>query len=231
MRQLAPNLWVRECPLRFGGLEVGARMTVVRLPDEKLWVLSPIRVSPELLGEVEALGPVAYLVAPNRLHHLFMADWQKAFPDAAAYLAPGLESKRKDLRYDGLLSDEAEPGWKGTIEQVVVQGFPFANEVAFYHAPTTTLVLTDLAFNIGTNTKLPWLTRKAFGLIGTAGEVAPTLLEKLLVRDRPAFRSSLDRILEWPFERIIVAHGDVSELGGREELVRGYAWLPAAAAK
>jgi len=30
----------------------------------------------------------------------------------------------------------------------------------------------------------------------------------------------------WPFERVVVAHGDVSERGGREELARGYAWLP-----
>jgi hypothetical protein len=46
-----------------------------------------------------------------------------------------------------------------------------------------------------------------------------------LVRDRVAFRQSLKRILEWPFERIVVAHGEVSEKGGRDELVRGYAWL------
>jgi hypothetical protein len=35
----------------------------------------------------------------------------------------------------------------------------------------------------------------------------------------------LERILEWPFERVVVAHGDVSEKGGREELVKGYSWL------
>jgi hypothetical protein len=35
----------------------------------------------------------------------------------------------------------------------------------------------------------------------------------------------LERILEWPFERVVVAHGEVSETGGREELVRGYSWL------
>ena len=43
--------------------------------------------------------------------------------------------------------------------------------------------------------------------------------------DRDAFRASLERMLDWPFERVIVAHGAVSERGGREELVRNYAWL------
>ena len=45
------------------------------------------------------------------------------------------------------------------------------------------------------------------------------------MKDRTAFRDSLTRILEWPFDRIVVAHGEVSEKGGREELIRGYAWL------
>jgi hypothetical protein len=35
----------------------------------------------------------------------------------------------------------------------------------------------------------------------------------------------LERILEWPFDRVVVAHGEVSDKGGHEELVRGYSWL------
>ncbi len=32
-------------------------------------------------------------------------------------------------------------------------------------------------------------------------------------------------MLERPFDRVVVAHGEVSEKGGREELIRGYSWL------
>jgi hypothetical protein len=63
-----------------------------------------------------------------------------------------------------------------------------------------------------------------FRLAGIYGRLAPTLLERLFVRDRAAFRHSLERILEWPFERVVVAHGEVSEDSGREELIRGYRW-------
>ena len=38
-------------------------------------------------------------------------------------------------------------------------------------------------------------------------------------------RRSLDRILAWDFDRVVVAHGDVLERGGRELLREGYAWL------
>jgi hypothetical protein len=223
MQQLHSDLWITDSPLRFLGLEVGARMTVVRLPGPRLLLHSPIAAAPDLVREVEALGPVAYIVAPNRLHHLFVGEWQRACPDALLYVAPGLDTKRADLAIAGVLDDEPEPGWKGVLDQVLLAGFPFANEVVFFHRPSATLVATDLAFNVGSSS--PPLTRLAFRLGGTYGRLSPTLLERLLVRDRMAFRHSLERILEWPFDRVVVAHGDVSEKGGREELVRGYSWL------
>lgn len=223
MRQLASDLWIADSPLRFLGLEVGARMTVVRLPDARLLLHSPIAATPELVREVESLGSVSYLVAPNRLHHLFIGEWLAACPAASAFVAPGLHEKRPDLATAGVLGDEPEPGWADAIDQVLVSGFPMANEVVFFHRPSTTLIATDLAFNIGPSS--PPVTRLAFRLLRTYGRLAPTLLERLLMRDPPAFRRSLERILEWPFERVLVAHGEVSEAGGREEIVRGYSWL------
>ncbi len=198
-------------------------MTVVRLPGSKLLLHSPIPASGELAGEVEALGSVAYLVAPNRLHHLYVGEWQRRYPDAATFVAPGLEAKRSDLEITGVLTDQPEPGWEDTVDQVLVDGFPFANEVAFFHRPSATLVLTDLAFNVGSCS--PPLTRLAFRLGRAYGRLSPTLLERLMVRDRRAFRRSLERILRWPFDRVVVAHGKVVEAGGREQLIRGYSWI------
>lgn len=223
MQPLDSDLWITDSHLRFFGLEVGARMTVVRLPGPRLLLHSPIEAAPDLVRAVKALGPVAYLVAPNRFHHLYVAEWQRACPDASTYVAPGLETKRADLTIAGVLGDESEPGWKGVVDQALLRGFPFANEVVFFHRPTATLIATDLAFNVGSSS--PPLTRIAFRLGGAYGRLAPTLVERLLVRDRTAFRRSLERILEWPFERIVVAHGEVSEEGGRRQLVRGYSWV------
>jgi hypothetical protein len=132
-------------------------------------------------------------------------------------------TKRADLTIAGVLADEPEPGWKDAVDQVLVGGFPFANEVIFFHRPSATLIATDLAFNVGSSS--PPLTRLVFRLAGAYGRLSPTLLERLLVRDRRAFRQSLERILEWPFDRVVVAHGNVCERGGREELVRGYSWV------
>ena len=223
MKKLDTDLWVTDCSLRFLGLEVGARMTILRLPDGKLLLHSPIAATAELVRDVEGIGPIAYIVAPNRLHHLFVADWQRACPEASLYVAPGLDSKRADLEIAGVLTDEPEAGWKDVVDQVLIRGTPFVNEVVFFHRPSATLIATDLAFNVGASS--PPLTRLFFRLGGTLGRLSPTLLERILVRDRATFRGSLERILEWPFERVVVAHGEVSEHGGREELVRGYSWV------
>jgi hypothetical protein len=223
MQQLHSDLWIADSPLRFVGLEIGSRMTVVRLPGSKLLLHSPVAATDELVREITALGSVAYLVAPNRFHHLYVGEWLQACPEAAAYVAPGLDEKRPDLQIAGVLTDEPEPGWADTIDQVLVRGFPLANEVVFFHRPSSTLIATDLAFNVGSSS--PPLTRLVFRLARAYGRLSPTLLERLFVRDQPAFRHSLERVLEWPFERVVVAHGEVSETGGREEIVRGYSWL------
>lgn len=223
LQPLDTDLWISDSPLRFIGLEVGARMTVVRLPDGKLLLHSPVPATPDLVQAVQDLGEVAFLIAPNRFHHLYVSEWKERFPDASVYIAPGLEKKRSDLKGATRLSDQAEAEWADTLDQILVRGFPMVNEVMFFHRPSQTLIATDLAFNIQDSS--PAMTRFAMGLIGTNGAVAPTLIERLFIRDRTVFRGCLERILEWPFERIVVAHGEVSEKGGREELVRGYDWV------
>jgi hypothetical protein len=223
LRELASDLWVTERPLRFAGLEIGTRMTVIGLPGRSLFLHSPVSLDPELRKELESRGSVRYVVAPNRFHHLSVGDYAQAFPDVRIFAAPGLEQKRPDLCFDAVLGDEAPEAWRGEIEQRVFRGLPMTNEVVFFHRRSRTLVLTDLAFNFGEES--PGLTRFAMRLAGGYGRFGPTLLERLLIRDRVAARSSLDRILEWDFDRVVVTHGSVLESGGREALSAGYAWL------
>jgi hypothetical protein len=229
LRQLAPDLWVAEQPLRFFGIEIGARMTVVRLPGSRLWLHSPLSRSPELAAELEALGSVELLVAPNRFHHLFVGEWQASYPNARLWVAPGLEAKRRDLATAGVLADAPPGDWAGSLEQVALGGFPLSNEVVFFHPPSATLIASDLAFNVGAGS--PAWTRLAFRAAGAYGRLSTTLLERLLVRDRAAFRRSLERILDWPFARVIVAHGSVLEEDARAALARAYAWVLGAGGK
>ena len=95
------------------------------------------------------------MVAPNKVHHLFVAPCRRLWPDAHFHAAPGLEKKKPGLGFDAVLDDDTSAPWSDTIDQKLCRGMPYLNEVAFLHRASRTLVLTDLAFNLqwGEN---PW---------------------------------------------------------------------------
>lgn len=223
LRALGDDLWVAEQAQRFYGLEVGTRMTVIRLGDGSLLLHSPIALVPELRRELDALGSVRYAVAPNRFHHLYAGDVARAYPGSRLWVAGGVERKRPDLQIEGVLGDDPPEAWKGEVDQARFRGRPFENEVVFLHRKSRTLIVCDLLFNFGP--RAPWATRALMRLLGGYGKPGPTRIDPLLIRDRRAARESLQRILEWDFDRVVVAHGEVLESGGPAVLRNGYAWL------
>jgi hypothetical protein len=110
-----------------------------------------------------ALGEVSYLISPNKLHHLFLAEWLEAYPSAKSYAAPGLKEKRPDLRFDGDLREAAEPAWGNEIAQTLFRGSLAMEEALFFHKASHTLLLTDLIENFDPSTlaeSFSWLMRE-----------------------------------------------------------------------
>jgi hypothetical protein len=224
LEQLAEGLWVDTRPFRAGAfLEIGTRMTVVRLADGTLFLHSLVEIDAETRAALDALGPVRHLVAGNKLHHLYLAQAARTFPEAAVWGAPGLPQKCRGVRFTGELGDEAPPAWRADLDQLAVRGIPRMNEVVFLHRASRTLVVTDLCFNVRHSDA--FATRLFMRVNGAWGRFGPSRLLRSLVRDRPALRASLERILAWDFDRVVVTHGEVLERGGRDALRAGFAWL------
>src|SRR5262249_37138380 len=93
------------------------RMTIIRLAKGGLLVHSPVELDAELRHSIDALGETRVIIAPNKLHHLFVQDYIAAYPKARVYAAPGLPQKRPDLRFDDILSDTPQVEWRGQVEQ------------------------------------------------------------------------------------------------------------------
>ncbi len=222
-RQVAEGVYAHTVEFRLGGMDLGGRMTAVRLPDGGLWLHSPVRFSQEVRAAVDALGPVRFLVAPNLMHHLSLRDWAAAYPDAKVAAPAGLRRKRPDLRIDVALEDTADAGWASVLEQVLVRGMPKVDEVLFFHRPTRTLLVTDLAFNVHRTGS--WLTRAYLKLSGAWQRLAPSMLVRSVIKDRAAVRASLARVQAWDVERVVVCHGDVVEQGGQEAVTHAFARL------
>jgi hypothetical protein len=225
LQNLAPNLWVGERPLKLIVGDIGTRMSVVRLADGGLFLHSPVRLDAETRRALDGLGPVRAVVAPSKVHHFFVGDYVTAYPDARFYGAPGLAEKRPDLQFHGVLSDEPAAEWRGEIDQHVFRGAPGINEVVFFHAPSRTLLLTDLAFNVPVNPTAAPRARFFYWLVGAAGRFGPHRIVRVMIRDRAAARTSVERILQWDFDRVILTHGEVLETGGHQRFASAFAFL------
>jgi hypothetical protein len=197
-------------------------MTAVRLRDGGLFLHSPVRLDDELRRALDAIGPVRAVVAPSKVHHLFVRDYLVAYPEAAAFAPPGLAEKQPELRFTDVLGDTPPALWQAEVDQHLFRGAPYLNEVVFFHRASRTLVLTDLAFNMPADAPHA---RLFLWVVGARGRFGPHRLVRTMIRDRAAARASVARLLEWDFDRVIVSHGEVLETGGRARLAAGFAYL------
>ncbi|HEX9997044.1 MAG TPA: DUF4336 domain-containing protein [Abditibacterium sp.] len=222
LRQLHADLWVAEMPFRLLGTQIGSRSTIVRLPNGDLWVHSPIGLLPSLQSELEKLGKVRWIVAPNTFHYLHVAEWAKAFPDAQICAVPGLKPL-PEVHVSRILGDESEPEWQEFLDQTLFRGSIMATEGVWCHRPSQTLILTDTLIHIPAK-RDKW-TRRVGKMLGVYESWRPSRYFKLSIRDRKSARRSVETILSWDFERIIIAHGPICETDAKNVLRRAYQFL------
>ncbi|MFB6094909.1 MAG: DUF4336 domain-containing protein [Halodesulfurarchaeum sp.] len=224
LTEVAPDVFVRSEPLSFYGLNVGRNMVVIRLPDDELFVNSPATLTRDLVSTLDDLGTVRYVTASSKLHgHRYMEDYDVAFPDAELFAAPGLDRRRDDLAFDGLLGSAPDPGWADTIDQAAFLGHWWLTEIEFFHRSTGTLVLGDICYHVGSDSPLG-LRILAF-VLGMYGELAVPPDLRMTMKNEAAARRSVRRILEWDIERVVVGHGEIVEANAKQQLRRAFDWL------
>lgn len=228
LKPVAEGLWLIDGPhVRFLGLPFSTRATVIRLKDGSLWVHSPTRLTDALRAELEALGPVRHLIAPNWLHYAFLSQWQAAFPGATAWAAPGVEDRAArqglQLRVDRPLQwDRAEDPWAGQIDQMIVRGSKLHREAVFFHRASETLVLTDLIEAFETRFLPVWM-RPLIWLAGIDdhdGKMPPDM--RWSFRNKAALAEDVERMIGWGPARVILAHGRWYDCNGVAELERAF---------
>jgi hypothetical protein len=232
LNEFAPGrIWLCDYPVRYAGARFLARTTIIRLKDRSLLIHSPCEMREELAAEIATLGEVAHIVAPGTFHYFHVASCQRAFPAAQTYICPGIERKRPEIAFDWLLGDRSPAPWAEEIDQVLIRGTRFISEVAFFDRVSRTLVLVDLVENIGDATpgtdrvlRFWW---KVVMRMWNRARPAPEY--QLGWGHKRAVAASLGRILEWDFERVVIAHGDPIEKDARavvrEAWARPLRWL------
>ena len=119
MEKLADHLWIQTHPLVLpGGVALGTRMAVFKLENEHLLVYSPVKLTESLEAELNALGKVKYIIAPNPFHHIYVNGYLKAYPEASFYCTAKLIKKRPDLKDAIILRAEQQYPWNSSLKGV-----------------------------------------------------------------------------------------------------------------
>ncbi|MBB3609319.1 DUF4336 domain-containing protein [Rhizobium sp. BK602] len=227
LREFGPDIWIADGPTvtAAAGFHYPTRMAIIRLSDGSLFLWSPTPLADDLRAEVDRLGAVRYLVAPNSLHHLFLGAWRQAYPDAGAYAPPGLRRKRKDLEFDGDLGDTPIADWADDIDQVVIRGNLITTEVVFFHRKSGTVLFTDLIQHFRPRWFKGWRAIVARLDLMVAAEPSVPRKFRAAFTDKRAARAAINRVLEWPAEKVLMAHGEPVVEGSRDFVRRAFHWL------
>tara|TARA_Y100000782_G_scaffold115266_1_gene156480 strand:- start:3825 stop:4589 length:765 start_codon:yes stop_codon:yes gene_type:complete len=234
-KQIAPDVWIVDGPVigfQYAGLKLPfpTRMTIIRLKSGKLFVHSPIRLNETLRAKVDALGEVSYLIASNTIHYAGVPDWQKAYPDAKAFCAPGVIKRAKSVGisvdFDAELADTPEPEWANEISQVLVRG-SYLNEAVFFHDASKTLILTDLIENFEADKIKNPIWRFMVRLLGTMDPHGsmPRDMRLTFAGYKDGVRKAIETMIDWAPDYVVLAHGRCYDKNCVAELRRAFSWV------
>lgn len=220
------QIWLTDGPQAdVAGFRYPTRAAIIRLNNGDLFVWSPVALAADLKAAVDALGPVRYIVPPNSLHHLHVADWQAAYPQAATYAPPGLRRKRPDLAFQKDLAETPDPAWAMDLDQALVGGNAITAETVFFHRGSGTAIFTDLIQQFPPGWFTGW--RALVARLDHMTDPEPAVPQKfrLAFTDRRQARAALNAILAWPTEKVLMAHGEPVMQDGRAFIARAFRWL------
>jgi|SRR5271155_520665 len=228
LQVFAKNVWIVDGPnVRDMGVTFTTRMTVARLANGSVWVDSPVSVPFEMLKRITELGPVRYLVAATPRHFWRLEVWHTLFPEAQLWSSPTtlLTLKKRPLPLTGVLGDEPPQAWADDFDQLIFKGNPLLDEVLFFHKQSGTVILDDL-IQIHPKVKGKPLRNALFKLAGVAypyGGVPRDI--RLTFTRRNLGRQSLEKLLSWDFDKLIIAHGFCVEKDAKPFVERAFRWL------
>jgi len=124
-----------------------------------------------LANSVEAIGPIRYIVSPNKLHHLFLGEWAERWPGIRLYAPPALARNKPGVHFDADLADKPDPAWASDIDQVIFHGSFAMEEVVFFHLASRTAIICDLIQRHDKRKMLGWKGKlmQLDGLVGEQG--------------------------------------------------------------
>lgn len=235
LKPVSENIWIVDGPIiwmsaYFTKLPFPTRMTVIRLANKDLFIHSPIQLTDSLKAEIDALGKVRHLISPNKIHYAYIGEWGEVYPEAIKWACQGVRERAQkngfNIVFERDLDDNPDPAWADEIEQTIVRGSRFMEEVVFFHKSSQTLILADLIENFQKD-KLG----KKYGFLASfSGAIdpdgkTPIDLQMTFWGNHEQAKKGIRQMITWSPEKIILSHGRWYTNNGTDELKRAFRWL------
>lgn len=225
--EIDDDIWTVDGPeVVFTGITMNTRMTVVRLSDGRLWVHSPIQLSDDVSHFLKELGDrVAVLVAPNKLHHMYIDPWREKYKDAITFAHEDLKKKITSLANSETLTSIAPSAYSNDLDQVLFSGNPAFREAVFFHRASASIIFTDLMQNLDTKNAglFARLYAKFDGVASPDGGVPR--LYKWLSTNKRVDREALEKMREWKPKNILFCHGSPIAMDALKLIEREFSYL------
>ncbi|OBZ77221.1 hypothetical protein A0H81_02591 [Grifola frondosa] len=223
IREVAKDVWTFSFPFaRFGLIPVGGRSTAVKLKNGDVWVLASTPLNEETKNKLGELGPVKWIIGADAVHHLYLGEFKKQYPDAKLIAVDEAIAKKtkEDLKFDGVNDAGTQ------IQHCYFSGFK-NKDVAFFHPASKSVIEADLLFNLPATEQ--YSMTKSSGYFPASSNLNPySWFHKRfawsLGVDKEAMKRDVKTVAGWNFERIIPCHGDVIEKNANTAWREAYKW-------
>ncbi|KAH7882377.1 hypothetical protein F5I97DRAFT_1931566 [Phlebopus sp. FC_14] len=225
IREVAKDVWTFSRPFaRLGIFQMGGRSTAIKLKDGGVWVLASTPLNDETKTKLNELGKVKYIINADAVHHLFLGEFKKAYPEAK--LIGVVDTLKKTdtqgLNFDGLWGRDppgTQYGFEDDIKHCYFSGFR-NKDVAFLHVTSKSLIEADLLLNLPATEQVKRVYSKTSSWIPQATLKPDSWAHQRIIRgvttDAEAMKRDARTVASWDFSRIIPCHGDVIELDGNK---------------
>jgi len=202
LERLEDNLWRAEASVPKMPLQ--RVMTVAKLASGGLVVHSAIAL-PDY-AELDALGPVKFIVVPNGWHRLDAKVYAERYPEAKVLGPPGSKKKIEQiLPLTGELSDLVDRD----VSLTLVAGARETEVLMIVKSgERTSLVFTDAIFNMPHATGFKGFILKHV-MKSSGGPRVSRIGRLFMIKDKPAFAAQLEELAARGVTRVVVSHHEV----------------------
>jgi len=121
IKKIDEDVWCLESYFLSLGCRGSLRMTILKT-QSGLLLYSPVALDAEIVTSIRSLGTVTDIVAPNKMHHMYLRPCVATFPEANCWVPEGLLEKIGSVDGAQIITPDVVFGTDTSIKKFTLTG-------------------------------------------------------------------------------------------------------------